>query len=174
MKLNKWQKQAFVNAVMQDIPSVDYLEDFRAFVMKEGLKTLPKEILAIHNDPKTIGYLDKQSQWFSGLSTVYYYAVLGWLPKEDEAIKLAREDSETKILAQAERCREIKAKLQGAINSCSTLKQAETLLPEFIKYLPKDTGSVIDRTMPVIADLVVTLTAAGWPKESEPSEQLAA
>ena len=59
----------------------------------------------------------------------------------------------------------LRKQLTAVIDSCSTLKQAKEALPEFIKYLPEEPGKAIDRTLPVVGNLVADLMKVGWPKK---------
>ena len=59
----------------------------------------------------------------------------------------------------------LRKQLTAVIASCTTLKQAKKALPEFVKYLPEEPGSAIDRTLPVVGNLVADLSKAGWPKK---------
>lgn len=61
----------------------------------------------------------------------------------------------------------LRKQLTAVIASCTTLKQAKEALPEFIKYLPKEPGSAIDRTLPVVGNLVADLVKAGWPAKKK-------
>ena len=59
----------------------------------------------------------------------------------------------------------LRKQLTAVIAACSTLKQAKEALPEFIKYLPEEPDKAIDRTLPVVGNLVTDLSKAGWPKK---------
>ena len=59
----------------------------------------------------------------------------------------------------------LRKQLTAVIDSCNTLKQAKAALPEFVKYLPEEPGDAIDRTLPVVGNLVADLMKLGWPKK---------
>lgn len=59
----------------------------------------------------------------------------------------------------------LRKQLTAVIAACTTLKQAKEALPEFIKYLPEEPGNPVDRTLPVVGNLVADLSKAGWPKK---------
>ena len=59
----------------------------------------------------------------------------------------------------------LRKQLTAVIDSCNTLKQAKAALPEFVKYLPGEPGNAIDRTLPVVGNLVADLMKLGWPKK---------
>lgn len=167
MRLNKDDKDAFVRAVMDDVPQVDYQAQFEKIVREDAVAKLPPKIRAIWNDKdlrhhiKTTtiyGPYFNYSRQFGGV------AVPGceYEIKDDAAIKV-KEISDAS-LAQKTTRNELRAKVESVINGCSTLKQALERLPEFAKYLPKDRDGTGVGSLPAVSNVVADLTKAGWPK----------
>jgi hypothetical protein len=55
-----------------------------------------------------------------------------------------------------------KRKLQGIVEGCSTLKQLQTLMPEFKQYMPTEAAPT--KNLPTVANMVADLSKLGWPK----------
>lgn len=163
MKLTTSDRDAFVRAVMNDVPAVDYDEKAREVVTAATVAKLPPKVREIWNDPKLRGFL-RCNQWqrlprpLHDLNTL---PVDGW---ETEAVKEKLQDLATAKHKQEEEHDALQAKLRGIIKACSTLKQATERLPEFVKYLPADRTSTGVVNLPV-ANVVADLMAAGWPKD---------
>lgn len=166
MKLTNSDRDAFIKAVMDDVPTIDYDEVCREKVQKWALARAPETIKAAYAEaPNYLSYK--------------YYCVPGSLCGaygigDSDCYEISKIDpgfnNELRELAslkdaQIQKNRELEGQLRGVIFSCTTLKKAKELLPEFEKYLPADRDSVVDRAMPVISNLVASLTEAGWPKD---------
>ena len=162
MRLNQSHKQMVISAIMEDVPKVDYNEQFRTLVMsyweKYALPAVKDMVKAGHEDQ-----LNKEYWGAYGLSSVATYGVLP-LPAEAKSTfvgakgALIRERQK-----QIQQSKELRAKIAATVNSCSTLKQLKDRLPEFEKYFPKD-QPVPTPNLPV-ANLIADLQAAGWPKD---------
>lgn len=161
MKLNNSDRQAFVLAVMNDVPSIDYDEIMRKTLTAFAVKQMPADLRKMYKqypDYFTTRYWKVPR--FSGI----------YVPRGDTELK-ATPELEAEIARldnlkseQSSRENTLRAQLQGAIGGCSTLKQAHERLPEFIKYMPHDRDGTGAFNLPVVANMVANLTAAGWPK----------
>lgn len=151
MKLAKFQKEAIVRAIMNDVPDVPK----RTFdeVQAVFVKAMSKECRAAYKKiPKA---LKTETCWGKniGLEYGHHRFVVG--------------DADTsevmKTLQQAydDRCA-VEKKLTDAVMSCTTLKQLNTLLPEFKKHFPTETQPT--KNLPAVANLVADMTKLGWPK----------
>lgn len=163
MKLTNYIRDAYVNQAMNDVPSVDYYEQYRALVTKFVVGSLPKEVRAIWDNPKLRAFV-KTSYWHRGVTTVYIpYAesseVFTPTPEQqgelDALVLLLKEQDATHSA--------LRGKLRGAAYSCTTRKALAELLPEFVDYLPGE-FEVTTRRVPVIANLMSDMVKAGWPK----------
>lgn len=131
MNLTKSDREAFVRAVMDDVPMVDYDEQ-----VWELLSAAAIELML---EPENTRSLENHAVW-----------------KEVE--KLGEQAD-----AQEKGREAMQRRLTATIGACRTLKQAQRMLPEFEKYLPKERGVTGTTNLPV-ANLVADLTALGWPK----------
>jgi hypothetical protein len=161
MKLTKTDREAFVRAVMNDVPMVDYNEKARALAMEHLVASLPSAVRALWNDNALRGYV----------KVIRHYTqypldnITG--PEGDFSIAVtAQLDSlATAMSDQNDERRELQERLAGVIAGCSTLAKATKVLPEFVKYLPADRDGTGVTNLPAISGVVADLTKAGWPKE---------
>jgi hypothetical protein len=169
MRLTKYDKEAFVKAVMNDVPSVDYDEQVRSKMKAWGLESLPEDLRPLAK--KYPDYFEKPYVYTPAncpnVSTIcrpdwVYY---GFKDQEPEKYaELTAIDVEAK--AQYETREAMRRKVTGLINVCSTLKTAKARLPEFEKYLPAEHGGTGVVNLPV-ANVLAELMNAGWPKGQE-------
>lgn len=174
MRLTKSDKEAFVRAAMNDVPAIDY-DSMAQKIITDYLRTvIPVAVLAvIDNYPGWIrpGYVYTPSGLSTFATPLAAHNELGeyrFLPTaiKDEVGKLAEKAAE-KAAEQIRTRSALRHKLEAAIAPITTLKAALAALPEFAKYLPAERGVTrVDRSMPVVANLVAELMAAGWPKSS--------
>ena len=167
MKLTIADREAFVRAAMDDVPKENYdvpahklvLDHLRATVPVDLQNTIAKypDFFDAHrvSMPAYIG--DFNTRLIPAYREVRHI-VTGEI--YTEIIALSR-----KAEAQTTKRTDLVQKLRGAINGCTTLKQALEILPEFAKYLPQERDGKAIRSMPVIANLVADLMQAGWPKD---------
>ena len=166
MRLTNSDRRAFVRAVMADVPVIDYGIQVFNLVKPLVLATLPKEVIAMWNNNKLKGYI--QTEIPEGISykltatTNFRLPVSDWKPSEE--IKAKLEELGDLYDQQKENNWKLETKLEGTIAGINTLKRALELLPEFAKYLPADRSNSVGN-VPMIADVVVELTKAGWPKD---------
>lgn len=161
MRLTKYIRQAFVNAAMQDVPHVDYVEQVRKQVVKEFEDLMPPEV--------KVAYA-KNPEWFNR-GDYYYIQGLGnsfavprpsnmRLPEE----ALSRVNALVTLYREQNKQRnELQDKLTAIAEGASTRKALVAALPEFEKYLPDEIEKP-SRSLPAIANVVAEFTKAGWPK----------
>ena len=166
MKLTNSDRNAFIKAVMDDVPTIDYDEVCREKVKKWALARAPETIKAAYAEAPN--YLSHKYYYTPG-SLCGAYGIgdsdYSEISKIDPDFNNELRELASLKDAQIQKNRELEGQLRGVIFSCTTLKKAKELLPEFEKYLPADRDSVVDRAMPVISNLVASLTEAGWPKD---------
>ena len=166
MRLTKTDKEAFVRAVMDDVPQVDYSEQVRSKLKAWGLESLPEEMRSLAK--KYPDYFE--TRYISTPSSCPSVQIIcdpdwswgGFKAREPEKY------AELVVIGELERGQQetreaLRRKITGLINECSTLKTAQQRLPEFAKYLPAErdvTGTV---NLPV-ANVLAELTNLGWPK----------
>ncbi|MGG2044858.1 Nmad5 family putative nucleotide modification protein [Burkholderia gladioli] len=176
MRLSTHHREAFVRAVMDDVPQVDFDEQARVLVQKWATARLPAKLRALQREFSD--YFQHESVWLPGsLNNVMCVTNTG----SSDTAKRIKEDPDLHPLlnelsraktAQADARKVLRAKITSTIGMCSTLKQAHERLPEFAKYLPS-LDAPVDRTVPMVANLVADLTAAGWPKGKKAAAQKA-
>lgn len=172
MKLTKYDRQAFVKAVMADIPKEDYREQARALILEDSIQALPKKLQDAARDPACKDYLETGScyrQAFANSFTVYDRRWNGRYTPSATALKKLTE-LETLHKAQEKKLDDVEVKLTASIEACSTLKVAKERLPEFEKYLPEDRTPEKGAYLPAVANLVADLATLGWPKDAKKDE----
>ena len=158
MKLTNLMRDAFIRAVMQDVPAVDYQSQMRSLVNSSIKEIADKHFKGVDRMRLDDRYLTLRDVNFS-------VAAHGLLHIEIEHIKNLPElrALTTQYNAQINHRTELNNKIRGAIYACSTLTQATEALPEFEKYLPADNPKAL-RSLPALANVAADFVKAGWPK----------
>lgn len=168
MKLTNYMRDAFVRAVMNDVPAGHNFEyEAQELVIENVKANTPAEITAaFKKHPEffdTMTYVDmpmRFSNFCTGLPMTS--ALLRprdhdselWIKLQELARQKHEQDGERVVLER---------KVRAAIYACSTRKQALERMPEFEKYLPADEAAAT-KNVPAIANVVADLVKAGWPK----------
>ena len=166
MKLTKALRQAFVLAVMADVPEIDYEEQIQ-ITLQKGLDD---------NFFKLFGTERKKlsdAGWMGPNLYVEINSGIYWLYGPchrdgderlvgEEAMKKARELS-AKLKQQREDRRKLEEMLTSVAAGCTTRKALAEALPEFEKYLPS-TPAAPAANLPALANVVSAFVQAGWPK----------
>lgn len=157
MRLTNVMREAFVRAAMQDVPAEDYENKIRDSVnaeIAEKKKALGLDAIDDERLTYRYGYLENVRFAANGLTDREVAAIKN-LPKMAEFGRSK--------CAQEKRLKDLRDKLTGAINACTTRKQAAEALPEFEKYLPADEPKDL-RSLPALANVAADFVKAGWPK----------
>lgn len=177
MRLTKTDKEAFVRAVLDDVPSHDFDEMAQLLVIGYFKKVLPKNVLAVLEDKETRDYIGSNYVGMPGCLCYFYsrYCPVGWQGwaqfPEDVSIRL--NELATFKKEQTAKFGALRSEVTGMIEPITTLKAALAKLPEFAKYLPAErevTGTV---NLPV-SNVVAELMHAGWPKGKKDGKETAA
>jgi hypothetical protein len=168
MKLTKYDRQAFVKAVMADIPQIDYREQVRKLVYEDSIEQLPKCLQEAARDEKAKQYIQTTTVYVMALSNSFSvfgqrhhdYKLSTKIAKKLEELKAAHTEQKAKLDA-------VERKLTASIEACTTLKMAKERLPEFDKYLPQDRTPEKGAYLPAVANLVADLSTLGWPKDQK-------
>lgn len=166
MKLTKYHRQAFVRSVMDDVPKEDYEAKVHALVIEDSILQLPEKLQKIARDKTLSQYVNREHYWMREFSNTYVFCISRGDFKLTAEAQAKFDELNTLQMAQNEARQQLRRKLESAINSCTTDTQVRKALPEFAKYLP-EAESPVDRTVPVIANLVSDLMSMGWPKDQE-------
>lgn len=163
VRLTVYMRQAFVSAVMNDVPQIDYRTQIQKYVEKESAALVPEELRPM---------LTKYPAWFP--TRRYYFDSWGsvYTPVPDDIVFPERVKNEVRRLSklhdeQNAARRELELKLKSVALGCTTKKRLEESLPEFKKYLPADEAEAC-RSLPAIANVVSDFVKAGWPKGAKP------
>lgn len=169
MKLTNLDRDSFIRAVMNDVPLENFSEKAHALIKAAHEKWLPEPIRLVYADEKLrrqflkVTYI-RHSQHIESLSL---YAAEGFEIIANKTLNEKVSELATKSRLQSEKRQALSQKLKSVIHSCNTLKQAQELLPEFVKYLPQDRDGKVTRNVPAVGNLVADLAEAGWPKKEK-------
>lgn len=161
-------RDAFVRAVMQDVPKADYHQQIQDMLQAAILEAMPPAVRAVWEDKATRDYIiTSYCSYDIGLS----FKMPGRYEhhrEPDMPVIAAAHDKAIRELvrrrdAQVKKMDDLQAKLMAAARACRTRKALAEMLPEFEKYLPADEPTAV-RTLPVVANIVADFTKAGWPK----------
>lgn len=159
MRLTNFHRAAIVAAAMQDVPTVDYVEQLRTLINQkvQALRKTHKLDLVDHDRLfSACVYVAGQSFASFGLFTVERDMIKN--SPDVVALLNAKSEQDTRVAA-------LKHSLTNALLGCSSLKQAKQALPEFEKYFPSETA-VVSRSVPMIANVLSDFVKAGWPKQN--------
>jgi hypothetical protein len=157
MRLDKYAKSSIIKAIMDDVPAPDKAKR-RADLQAAVVKVMSPEVRKVFNKTP------------NALRTYHVGEVIydgyGWNTRDiiagDVTDKVIEEILKP-YKAEDEARHATKRKLQGIVEGCSTLKQLQTLLPEFKQYMPTETAPT--KNLPAVANVVADLSKLGWPKK---------
>ena len=178
MKLTKQDRELFVDAVMEDVPSIDYDNMAQLAVRDTLLAAAPKPVKELYKlHPSWLEGSNLRTP--EGLNTIYTKLRVpedgsGMLASQYPALWGTLEEWGKLAKAQREERKALRIKLNAMIAGHNTLKSATDALPEFQKYLPRDRDVVKDRSVPAVANVVTDLMNAGWPKEGGDAKEASA
>jgi hypothetical protein len=175
-RLTTYSRNAFIQAVMDDVPLVDYSEQAREKVQKFALSKLPAGVAAA---------LKAFPDWFDVKAYISLPGVLANCyvvhRNRDELDKLLKADKKLwpeleamakAASAQAATRQALREKVKALAYSCTTVSALQTKAPEFAKYI-SGASAPVDRSVPVVQNIVADLVAAGWPKGKKPATRKA-
>lgn len=161
MKLTNTYREAFVKAVMADVPSVDYNDLACKAAQSDICAQMPSKVYALYQDTKLRDYL-KHGFWHGAPGSLSGLCLYGWgrlNPTETCMIELRRL-AELKRRQDDERAK-LRAPIAAAAKAATTTNRLAELLPELARYLPAEVAP--SRALPVVTNAVSNLKAAGWP-----------
>lgn len=158
MRLTTTQRQAFVRAAMDDVPSVDYREQMQKLIQDYQASKLPKKVRTVYDDASLRGFLRTCTTY----TQVGYISHVGSVDL-DEATKGEQARLEALHRSQMDMRDALRARLEGVVASVTTRKALVEALPEFEKYAPAEAGP-LSRDVPALANVVSDFVKAGWPK----------
>ena len=168
MKLTNYLRNAFVSAVMQDVPIKDFDGQIDKVRVEAVAKELPEKLRAARLDPLLRCYFETRYLYVHDDFYVRVPSPLDTYSSDDGPthpsyrIKDAlRPLAEQKAEARRAR-RELEDKLHVVVAGCNTRKQLVEALLEFEKYAPQEPAKLAG--LPAVSGVVADLVAAGWPK----------
>lgn len=169
MKLTKIIREAFVRSVMNDVPQVDYVEQYQKLYQDAALAAAPPEVRALY--PKHKDWLLKEYHYLSDSAIPGFYCYGYRDFTIAEAAQAALDRIEKAYVQQREARQDLETKLTAVTQSCTTRKALAEALPEFEKYLPAE--AVKGSNLPALANVVTDFMKAGWPKDRAAADVVA-
>jgi hypothetical protein len=147
MRIDRYQKQAIVSAIFQDVPKPDnnLIKRQAQEALVAAMSPLARELYV--TSPRALA----SECWSTIFDRQQHRLIVGDADSEE----VLKPWSSAKNAYDA-----AKRSLTSAIESCTSLKQLHDRLPEFAAYFPtKDAPAV---NLPAIANLVTDLMKLGW------------
>jgi hypothetical protein len=161
-RLTQQQRDIFIEAIMLDVPQIDFEEEREKLVREEAVEAiLPSLQRAYKDHPDWFA----TTQVYSRETGYVYFPLAAWLEVPAHIMKKA-EELKKRETAQESARRELRNKLKVRVKSIITLGGLEKAFPEFKKYIPsKPAVGNPDRSLPVAdAQIVAEAVKMGWPK----------
>ena len=157
MRLDKYAKQSIVKAIMDDVPAPDKAKR-RADLQAAVVKVMSPEVRKVFKStPGALRTYHVGDTIYDGYAWSTRDIIAGDV--EDKAVEEILKPYKTEDEARYA----TKRKLQGIVEGCSTLKQLQTLLPEFKQYMPTEAAPT--KNLPAVANVMADLSKLGWPKK---------
>lgn len=178
MRLNKKHRNAFVRAVLADVPSVDYDRQIQVAMRDMFKGALPAAVRTLLRDDECAHHIHhsrvpgpKPGQPTDYCHLQPSYLVPGYWDRDARRAVIKAnaqrwEDIRGLVDAkvrQEDQRQQLHGELRALIESCRTTQQAEKLMPELRDYLPTKQQESADN-LPA-TQVVTHLQSAGWPKE---------
>lgn len=158
MRLTTYVKSSIIRAIMNDVPMPDK-EKRRADLQAAIVKAMSPEARKLYNKtPSALRTHHVGDAIYDGRSWDTRDIIAGDVTNKaiDELLKPYMDEDAAR--------RSAKDKIACIVGGCSTLKQLQTLLPEFKQYMPTETAPA--KNLPAVANVVADLSKLGWPKSN--------
>lgn len=168
MKLTKTLRHAFIRAVMDDVPFINYAEQARELATEYVVNLMPPKIRAVWDDKDLRDSLDTSSVRLPGRFSYAYLPRFPGRPNEiGEHLTLHATLCElsNKFVQQGEQRTALRDLLTAVADSVTTTQALIKALPEFEKYVPKEPATT--KNLPALTNVVAAFMQAGWPKGAE-------
>ena len=148
MKLTKYDKSTMLSAIKRDLPEIDDREAIQA-ALEKAMSPLCRKLYKLTPGAVSIKYAASYDFFQGNCSHEYYVG--------DADFKTVLEPFKAK-----KRAREATLdKVSAALGACTTLKQLQERLPEFVKYAPVELTKSTNAL--VVQSPINELKALGWP-----------
>jgi hypothetical protein len=164
MRLTNYMRDAFIAAVMNDVPEVDYGREFERVVRLVNQEQFEREFPGLLYSVALNSPWFRRSHYHPGIGGFPSAALIGPTeaisshPRVRECIRDIKEKAE----AQRTKRGALKASLRGVAYGATTRAALAKALPEFEKYLPREAARPTS-DLPALAGVVAAFTQAGWP-----------
>lgn len=149
MKITKYEKEAIVNAIMQDVPKPAH-NVLRAEIQAKLVDAMSPEVRKVYElKPKAL-----RTERLASYDALLDYGV-DFIAGDADCAKVFKPYKE-----QYQARNDVRHKLEYAVKGCSTLKQLKDRMPEFITYFP--TEEEPSKNLPALANMVSDLSRLGW------------
>jgi hypothetical protein len=173
MRMSNNIRDAFVAAVMADVPKIDYEQRIRDAVSKLCEKATPPAV-------KKMLASEELNHWVNKVHiNLNHYNLKGKIDFPNEQVSLVIHgpgtewfhelagDAISTIAAEWRKSIETRARLKSSLiavtSNCTTTTQVAEAFPDFARYLPQSEADAA-RQLPAIANVVDDFAKAGWPK----------
>lgn len=156
MRLDKYTKSSIIRAIMNDVPPIDK-EKRRIDLQAAIVKVMSPEVRKVFKaSPGALRTQHVGDTLYDGRSWGTRDITVGDVTEKqlDELLKPYKDEDAARDAT--------KRKLTTIVEGCSTLKQLQTLLPEFKQYMPTEAAPT--KNLPAVANMVADLSKLGWPK----------
>lgn len=172
MRISKIFKQQFIENIIGDIPTIDYIEQARNYVREDAFSKLPEEIKKILSNsalsqyiiPKHLAYhlpsLEGSNVYFSMQVSNPIYML-------DMDTKKALDIILEKQVSQRKTTKDIRERIEAQMRNINTDTELKESFPEFLKYLPSNGITEGTKNLPVGESLYKQLSLLGFPKSEK-------
>ena len=165
MRLTNYMRDAFVKAVMNDVPQIDYSQIAHKVAQDYLVECMPPKVRAVYDDSQTRHYLTTTHTYFPG--TINNASMRGvgddcywWKETPDLRDKIS--EIAQQLGDQTVRLGELESKINAVAYACTTREALAKAPPEFEKYLPAEATKAAN--LPAVANVVADFVKAEWPK----------
>lgn len=164
VRLTEHIKTNIANAVMADVPKIDYMQQIEDKVLAWAVAKLPAPVFALYKDEQMRPWISHAELYLKGVGTVRVpYGGLSTTSEEDNAAYEHANDLIVKHIEQDEKFDDMRRVVMSAINSVSTVERLIAIAPDLSKYAERFLTGKAYPVAPV--DMLKELRDAGWPKE---------
>lgn len=150
MRLTNAMRSCFVNAVMADVPNVEYPTVID--LQKMLVSLMPQAVMEVYKNPDLRIALKREYYHCSNSGGGYVYV----------GTSSVAEVQKPYDLALGERCT-VEKKIRQAADSCTTLEQLQKSLPDLVKYMPTEKEPAL-KNLPAVTGVIEDLKKLGFPK----------
>jgi hypothetical protein len=158
-RITKWDKEAIVRAIMNDVPVPDKKkrkEELQAAVVK---LMSPEARKLYKNSPHALRTYNVGELTYDGCTWDSRDVIVG------DVTQGQVDELKKKYVTEDRARQDARNSLKAAVMACTTIKQLNDRLPEFKSYFPTIEKPIT--TLPALANVVADLSKLGWPKGKE-------